>query len=92
MLYCSICHIGSDFGHTETCPRSPMRRKAFMAYPEGIGDVRFHRFDGETVVIKRVAFDTVSGVGSNARTVSGDFENGNPFHVPECAWWEVIYD
>lgn len=64
----------------------------FMNYPEGVLDVMFHRLDGQTVRLNRVLFDTVSESATNTGDLCGEFENGDLFHVPFVAWWEVIYD
>ena len=57
----------------------------------GVGTVRFHRLDGKSFDLKDVQFDTLSNVATNEGDLSGDFENGEPFHVPFVAWWEVVY-
>lgn len=65
----------------------------FLNYPDGIGDVRFHYRDGSTHVLRRVAFDTVGGDAHACKNdTSGEFENGEVFHVPNVLWWEVIYE
>ena len=89
--FCLLCR--REYGHDIFCPNHPHKGKEFLSYPEGVGDVRFHRFDGQTVTLKRVQYDTV-GTIANAQPddTSGDFENGNTFHVPNVAWWEVVYE
>lgn len=57
----------------------------------GIADVRFHFRDGSSHVIKRVKFDTVGGDPNGHKSdTTGDFANGNLFHVPNVVWWEVV--
>lgn len=89
---CDFNHIYGR-GHNSYCSEHPHKGKAFMSYPDGIGDVRFHYRDGSSHVIKGVQFDTVGGDKNGHRMdVTGDFENGNIFHVPNVLWWEVVYD
>lgn len=63
-----------------------------MNYSEGEGHVRFHRTDGQVVVLRNVMFDTISNGATNYGIVSGDFASGDPFHVPFVAWWEIFWD
>jgi len=88
---CSIARQ-HGIGHLKTCINNPNYGKAFLSYPDGIGDVRFHRHDGKTVTLRRVEFDSISEKAVTEGDLSGEFENGNTFHVPYVAWWEVIYE
>lgn len=90
MNFCTQC--GHTIGHAKDCINHPHYGKDFLTYAEGIGDVRFHRLDGKTVDLKRVEFDSISTVAVSEGDISGDFENGESFHVPYVAWWEVVYE
>lgn len=68
------------------------KKPDYLSYPEGIGDVRFHYFDGRTFILKRVQFDNIGSGSAECRgDLTGELEDGEIFHVPNVAWWEVVY-
>ena len=91
-VHCCTVQSTYGVGHAIFCPENPNAGKDFLSYPDGIGDVRFHYFNGQTFTLKRVQFETIGGdPNGHISDVTGDFENGELFHVPNVAWWEVVY-
>lgn len=87
-MNCCFNRCNGDVNHSPGCLIQP----AYMSYPDGMGDVRFHYFDGRTFILKRVQFDSIgSGSAECMGDLTGEFEDGEIFHVPNVAWWEVVY-
>lgn len=89
------CNINGQFGigHDTWCGRNVNKGKRFMTYADGIGDVRFHYRDGSTYVLRAVQYETIGGDPNGCISdTTGEFENGNTFHVPNVVWWECIFE
>lgn len=89
------CPLNGLFGqgHNPYCDNHPHKGEEWMTYPDGVGDIRFTYFNGETLTVKRVQFTSISvDVNADKNTLSCEREDGTMFNIPNCAMWEVIYN
>lgn len=92
MMCCPLNRV-YGCGHNTWCGNHPDAGKTFLTYPDGVGDVKFTYFDGQTFTVTAVQFDTIAqDPNGPSNTLTCDRMDGEMFHIPNCAMWEVVYE